>query len=280
MKVLIVGAKGMLGTDLLKVLSSNKEVIGTDIEDFDITKQGETIENVTRIRPDILLNVAAFTQVDQCETERERAMMVNGEGVKNLAIACAKNKIKMLHVSTDYIFDGNKEIPYVEDDPPFPLSIYGRSKLLGERYLRDILSENIIIRTSWLFGAQGENFVKTILRLAQEKDELRVVDDQRGSPTYTLHLAQAINILIDTGVQGIFHITNRGSCTWYEFASEIVKLKGINIKIKPITTEEIGRPARRPRFSVLNCRKFESLTGFILPHWKEALKDFFKREGV
>jgi dTDP-4-dehydrorhamnose reductase len=280
LKILVVGAQGMLGTDLVKVLSSTKTVVGTDIKDFDITRQEGTIEAVSEIRPDFLVNVAAFTQVDQCESEEKKAMAVNGEGVRNLALACLKIGAKMMLVSTDYIFDGRKGEPYQEGDTPNPLSVYGRSKLLGEHYLQELTETFIIVRTAWLYGANGLNFVKTIVRLAQEKTEMRVVDDQCGAPTYSLHLARAINALIETGARGIFHVTNRGCCTWCEFAREIVRLKGMKTNVKPATTDEIGRPAKRPPFSVLDCSRFEKITGLILPHWKDAVKEFIEQEGV
>jgi dTDP-4-dehydrorhamnose reductase len=279
-KILVVGAQGMLGTDLVKVLSSTKTVVGTDIKDFDITRQEGTIEAVSEIRPDFLVNVAAFTQVDQCEKEEKKAMAVNGEGVRNLALACLKIGAKMMLVSTDYIFDGRKREPYQEEDTPNPLSVYGRSKLLGEHYLQERMESFIIVRTAWLYGANGPNFVKTIVRLAQEREELKVVDDQCGTPTYSLHLARAINALIETGVTGIFHVTNRGFCTWYEFACEIVRLKRLNVNIRSATTDEIGRPAKRPPLSVLDCSKFEKTTTLVLPHWKDAVKEFIEQEGV
>jgi len=269
----------MLGTDLIKVLSLNKEVVGTDIEDFDITRQEETLRAISEIRPDLLVNAAAFTQVDKCEEEEKKVFAINGEGVKNLALACLKNGAKMVYMSTDYIFDGKKRAPYKEADSPNPLSVYGRSKLLGEQYLQELMEKFIIVRTAWLYGVNGPNFIKTVLHLAQEKDELKVVDDQCGTPTYTLHLARAINALIEIEALGIFHITNRGSCTWYEFACEILRLRGIKVKVIPITTQEIGRPANRPSFSVLDCSKFERTTGLILPHWKEAVREFIQQEG-
>jgi dTDP-4-dehydrorhamnose reductase len=280
LKILVVGAKGMLGTDLVEVLGLTKEVVGTDIEDFDITRQEGTFRAISEIKPDFLINTAAYTQVDQCETEEEKAIAVNGDGAKNLALACLKNRVKMVHVSTDYIFDGEKRVPYREKDSPHPLSVYGRSKLLGEQYLQELMEDFIIVRTAWLYGKHGPNFVKTIVRLAQEKDELKVVNDQKGTPTYTFHLARAINALIEKEAYGIFHVTNRGSCTWYEFACEILRLKGIKVKITPATTEETRRPARRPSFSVLDCSRFEWLTGLNLPHWKDAVKEYIEQEGV
>jgi dTDP-4-dehydrorhamnose reductase len=280
LKVLVVGAKGMLGADLLKVLSPSKTVVGTDIEDFDITEKEGTMKAVSEIRPDFLINAAAFTQVDQCERDEKKALAVNGDGVKNLALACIKNGIKMMQLSTDYIFDGEKRIPYQEEDSPNPLSVYGRSKLLGEKHLQELMDNFVIIRTAWLYGANGSNFVKTIAQLAQEKDELKVVDDQWGTPTYTFHLARAIDAIIETGETGIFHITNSGFCTWYDFACEIVRFKGLKVKVKPANTNEIGRPAKRPLFSVLNCSKFEKTTGLILPHWKDAVKEFIQQERI
>jgi len=270
----------MLGTDLTRVLGMTKEVVGTDIGDFDITEKEATVEAVSSIRPELLVNAAAFTQVDQCEKEEEKAVAVNGEGVRNLALACLKNKVKMVQISTDYIFDGEKRTPYREEDLPNPLSVYGRSKLFGERHLQELLDRYLIVRAAWLYGAHGPNFVKTIMRLAREKEELKVVDDQWGTPTYTFHLARAIDALIETGEDGVFNVTNRGSCNWHQFACEILRLKGITINVVPATTEEIRRPARRPSFSVLDCSKFENATGLFLPHWKDAVKEFIEHEGV
>ena len=274
MKILIVGAKGMLGTDLMQILDDTQHVMGVDIEDCDITNQKETFRVLLEIRPQWVINVAAYTQVDRCEEEVELAFKVNAEGVRNLALACKETQASFLHVSTDYVFDGKKKKPYVEEDIPVPLSVYGQSKIKGESYVQDLLDDFIIVRSGGLYGKRGINFVNTIIKMAKEKDELTIVNDQWVSPTSTIDLSKAIGALIKEAPRGIFHVVNSGYCTWYQFACKILKLIGSTSKVIPISSGQLNRPAKRPDFSVLNCRKFTEVTGMELKAWEEALTDY------
>jgi dTDP-4-dehydrorhamnose reductase len=218
--ILVVGAKGMLGCDLMQVLTG--DVRGVDIEEVDITSFESTRRVLLSLKPRVVVNAAAYTDVDGCEANRELAMQVNGEGVGHLALAAREIGAKLVHVSTDYVFDGTKERPWHEDDPTSPLSIYGESKLAGELNVR-ILPDHLIVRTQWLYGLNGKNFVETMLRLGGERKELSVVDDQTGSPTWTVDLSQAIKALIDRGCRGIYHAANAGFCTWNGFARAILR---------------------------------------------------------
>lgn len=274
MKVLILGAHGMLGSDLMQSLSGTQQVIGTDIENFDITNQKETIRALLRIKPQWVINVAAYTQVDRCEKERDLAFKVNARGVKHLALACKEIQAKLLHVSTDYVFDGKKQAPYVEEDSLAPLSVYGHSKLQGESFVRDLLDDFIIIRSGGLYGKKGTNFVNTIMKMAKERDELTIVNDQWVSPTYTIELSRAIEALLRVSPRGIFHVVNRGHCTWYQFACRVLELTGSKTKVVPISSDQLNRPAKRPGFSVLNCVKFTEVTGMQLKTWEEALTEY------
>lgn len=265
----------MLGTDLVRVLTSAHEVIGVDLEEVDITDPQAVEEQVAALAPDVLINAAAYTDVDGSEQREDVAFRVNADGAANLALACRAGLTRLIHVSTDYVFDGKAERPYSEEDPPNPLGVYGRSKWEGEKRIREILPGACLIRTAWLYGKAGKNFVKAILVQAGEKNRLRVVNDQRGSPTYTLDLAMALRSAAEKGLEGTYHVTNQGSCSWLEFAEKILELsekKGV--VVEPISTEELGRPAPRPGNSVLNCRKFEKATGMRLRRWPEALKHY------
>lgn len=277
MNILITGAKGILGSALLKILSPLNNVIPCDIEEFDIADFEQASAFITLRKPDIIINCAAYTDVDGCEKNTEKAFLVNGKGTENIALICETLNIPLVQISTDYVFDGTKDKPYLEDDPVNPLGVYGKSKYKGEETVRKILKKFYIVRTSWLFGANGKNFVNTILKIAKEKNELRIVNDQFGSPTYAPDLAKAIAQLIETPFYGVYHITNRGFCSWYEFTKAI--LEAANIKGKtviPVTTEEFPRPAPRPKYSVLENRNFKE-KGFTLPrHYKEAVKEYLK----
>jgi len=274
LKVLIVGAKGMLGSDLTRSLNHSIQIIGTDKEDFDITNQRETLRALLKIRPQWLINVAAYTQVDRCEKEIELAFKVNAEGVKNLALACKEIQAKLIHVSTDYVFDGKKQKPYVEEDTPTPISIYAKSKLKGESYIQTLLNDFIIIRSSGLYGKRGINFVNTIIKMAKEQNELTIVNDQWVSPTYTIDLSRAIGTLMKVSPKGIFHVTNSSHCTWYQFTCKILELIGSKSKVIPLSSNQLNRPAKRPSFSVLNCKKFTEVTGMELRPWDEALTEY------
>ena len=274
MSILIVGAQGMLGSDLMETLNHTRQVIGVDIEECDITDQKETRNTLLRTKPSWVINAAAYTQVDQCETNSEQAYKVNAEAVSNLALACKEINTKLLHVSTDYVFDGKTKNPYREEDPVNPLSVYGNSKCRGEATVQDLLDDFTIVRTGGLYGKRGVNFVNTIVKMAQERDELRVVNDQWMSPTCTVDLSKAIGTLVQLSSQGIFHIVNSGFCTWYEFACKIVAITDSPCRVVPISSDELGRPAPRPAFAVLNCSKYSKVTGMKLRPWEEALTDY------
>ena len=275
MKVLVFGARGMLGKDLVPALSVKHQVLARDIEDLNIADQQRVQKEIETLRPQVVVNAAAYTDVDGCEAKRELAFSVNAEGARNIAAGCAASSARMIHLSTDYVFDGTSSAPYREEDPPNPLNVYGASKLQGERQIREVLENHLIIRTEWLFGRHGKNFVDTILRLAVQQEELRVVNDQRGAPTFTKDLSWAIEKLLEKEAKGILHITNSGSCTWYEFARQILIEKKIDhVSIVPISSAALTRPAKRPANSVLDFHRFENLLGQKMRTWEEALKEY------
>ncbi len=274
MKVLVLGAQGMLGRDLLPILSQKYQVVGKDLADFDITNQIQVRREITALYPRVVINAAAYTDVDGCESRREFAFAVNAQGARNIALVCAEIGARMIHLSTDYIFDGTSQIPYREEDLPNPQNVYGASKLEGEGAVQEILENFLIIRTEWLYGRHGKNFVDTIRKLAAEQKELRVVHDQRGSPTFTQDLARALARLLEIDARGIYHITNAGSCTWFEFARQILSYHGKNVEVIPISSAELGRPAKRPANSVLNCRRFQQTAGVAMRSWPEALQEY------
>lgn len=272
--ILVIGAKGMLGRDLMRVLPG--DVRGVDLEEIDITSPESVRRVILTLRPRAVVNCAAYTDVDGCETNRELAMAVNGEGVGHLAAATREIGALLVQVSTDYIFDGTKGVPYGEDDPVNPLSVYGKSKLLGEEKAR-VNPDHLIVRTQWLYGHGGKNFVETMLRLAGERNEIAVVDDQIGSPTWTVDLALAISQLLDAGCRGTYHAVNRGTCSWFQFAEAIFAEAGVAMAVRRQTTEELGRPAPRPLYSVLDCGKLTRDAGLELEEWREALKTYLEK---
>ncbi len=271
--LLVVGAKGMLGQDLMRTLAG--DVRGVDIDEIDIT----SLESVRRVlltrRPAVGVNAAAYPDVDGCATTRELAMQVNGEGVAHLALTCCEINAKLVQVSTDYVFDGSKNSAWLEDDPMNPLSVYGESKLAGELNA-SLVPEHLIVRTQWLYGLGGKNFVETMLRLARDKKELSVVDDQIGSPTWTVDLALAIKALVEKGCTGTYHAANAGSCSWNEFARAIFAAAGVDVTVKPMSTAELGRPATRPLYSVLDCGKLTRDAGVAPEPWQEALGKYLQ----
>jgi len=276
--LLVIGAKGMLGRDLMGALHSSfpdDEVVGWDIEEIDIQKEEESVFKIEKLRPDILIHVAAYTDVDGCERDEEKAFAVNAEGTKYVALAASRCRAKLVYLSTDYVFDGNKKEPYMESDLPHPLNVYGRSKLQGEQYVQEWVKNGLIIRTQWLYGRYGKNFVSSILQQARVKRALSIVNDQIGSPTYTADLAKAISVLIQFDAQGIFHVANSDRCTWYTFGQAILNLSRMDeVKVISISSEALDRPAVRPSYSVLNCQKLKEKTGLTLRPWSEALKDY------
>jgi len=276
MKLLVTGSRGMLGRALAKELAYDYQLIGIDIENADITDENQIKDEIFSIRPDIVIHSAAYTEVDNCEKNKELAFRINAKGTENVSNACKLVNAKLIYISTDFVFDGEKQTPYSETDIPNPLSTYGSSKLEGEKAVQSIIQNHLIIRTAWLFGPNGKNFVDTILRLAQSEPELKIVNDQKGSPTYTLDLAKAINLLTQKKATGIFHITNSGECTWYEFAKKILELREISKKITPITSDQLKRPAKRPAYSVLSKMRFENATTTKIRNWQDALAEYLK----
>lgn len=282
MKVLLTGAKGQLGSALVNLLeeAGDGEVISFGRDELDVTKPSVVHEIITGCVPDAVIHAAANTNVDGCEQEPDSAYAVNALGARNVAVASAKVGARLVYVSTDYVFDGNAGASYTEFDRPAPLGVYGKSKLAGERYVAGLSHKYFIVRTSWLYGHHGRNFVKTMLDLAGTKTELAVVDDQVGSPTYAKDLAAFIAELIKTELYGIYHATNTGSCSWYQFACSIFRMAGLShIKVKPVSTVELGRPAPRPAYSVLDhyCIRLSGFTD--LRSWEEALQEYLAEEG-
>ena len=277
MRILLLGHKGMLGSDLFLKLSTEHEVVGMDKEEIDIVSADECVKAIKEITPNIVINAVAYTNVDGCESAKEECFAVNAEAVKNIAQACRNKNIRIIHFSTDYIFDGTAKQPYKEDDQCNPINAYGESKLAGERYLQSLADDYILIRTSWLYGVKGKNFVQTILEKAKTTPTLTVVDDQVGSPTYTKDLAAAIDLLIEQNAKGIFHLTNRGSCSWYQFAVKILQESGLDdIEVISIKSDKLSRPAMRPAYSVLSMQKFIHTTGKTMQPWQLALQDYLK----
>ena len=286
MKVLVTGANGQLGSDLCKTLG-DFELSPLTHEDVEITDIGSVEQAFARHRPDIIINTAAYVRVDDCEDDVDRAFAVNALGARNVAVVAQALGARLVHISTDYVFGGEDErrtAPYTEFETPVPLSVYGKSKLAGENLVRHFCLRHFIVRSSALFGVAGSsgkggNFVETMLRLARERDELRVVDDQVFSPTYTKDLARKIVQLMTTEYYGIFHITNRGSCSWYEFAREILKLAGMKTPVVPIASDQYPQKARRPRYSVLDNYHLRLLGMDDMRPWQEALKDYMTARG-
>ncbi len=274
---LVIGSRGMLGTDLVNSLrQAGSDPVAMDMDEVDIRDLGAVFDALHRVRPGVVFNCAAFTDVDGAETNREYAFLVNAKGPENLARACADAGLSLYHMSTDYVFDGRKDAPYSEDDPVNPVGVYAKSKAAGEKAVREILPHHhCIVRTQWLFGVHGKNFVEAILNQARQKNVLKVVDDQHGSPTYALDLAAALIVLARRGTKGTFHVTNSGVTSWNAFARKILETANItDVRVDRITTEELGRKAPRPVYSVLDCTRFERTVGNPLRSWEAALAHY------
>ena len=284
MKAVLIGADGQLGSDIGKFIEK-KNVVGLTISDIDITDEVKLNKVLSSHSPEVVINTAAFHRVDDCEKENLKAFSVNSVAVRYLAVACKKLGAKLVHISTDYVFDGEKGSPYIEDDMPNPKSAYGISKLAGELYIKYLLPEHFIIRTSSLFGIAGclgkggGNFIETMMKAGREKGEAKVVADQVVSPTYTYDLARKISELIKTTHYGTYHITNRGECSWYEFAKKIFELARMKVDIKPVTTDFYNAPAHRPKYSVLRHKHLEALGLDDMRTWQDALKDYLLKRG-
>ena len=289
-KVLITGSGGMLGVDLCQELSGDYEIYGIDNRKAaaqryfkcDITDKASVSGVFLKIKPEIVIHAAAWTDVDGCELDKKKAYKINSEGTENIASACKDSGAVLIYISTDFVFDGKKKAPYKETDKPGPLSVYADSKLKGEEAIKNTLKDYFILRTAWLYGKNGNNFVDTIIEKAKREKELKVVDDQVGSPTYSKDLAKAMRVLLSKIMRqgqgyGIYHITNSGSVSWYEYARTILKLCGSQTRVVPITSAELGRPAGRPAMSVLDNSRFNEFTGYKMRNWKEALKEYIAK---
>lgn len=276
MRILIPGGYGLIGTNIIPYLSKFYECIPLRHEDWDITDEKRGIKILKSFRPDLVINLAAKTDVDGCEDEIEQAEKVNAYGAGCVAKLCAEFGIGLVHFSTDYIFDGNKGNPYFEDDTPCPISAYGRTKYEGEKRVLSFHPSPLVIRTQWIYGKGGRNFVDKIIELSYENPEIKVVSDQFGSPTYAKDLGEPMRLLLERKKTGIYNIVNSGMCSWFEFAKEIVEIKGMKVKIVPANSSEIKRKAKRPAFSVLSTDKLRYELGYVMRHWKEALKDYLK----
>lgn len=274
MKVLVTGSDGLVGTNILPFLEERFDVIPAFEKDWDISDMQAGIEVVARERPDVLLNLAAVTNVDGCEDNPELAFKVNGEAPATLAMLCTRFGARLVHFSTDYVFDGMKESPYAEEDGTCPLSVYGKSKLLGEKNVVELNRSAIVIRTEWIYGRGGENFVTKVLRSARETGRAEVVDDQWGTPTYAKDLGPAVAALIEGNKAGVYHVTNSGACTWYGFARQIFSLLHMDIICTPISSNQLSRKAKRPANSVLNCNKLQIHTNLHMRRWEAALQEY------
>ena len=273
MKILITGSNGMLGHDLCEVLDSH-ELILTTSKTLDITDQSHVMDFICDIKPDIVINSAAYTDVDGCEENKDLAYSVNGDGVKNLALACREIDACLVHISTDYVFDGSATEPIAEDGQIGPISVYGKSKLMGEEAIQEILDKYFIVRTAWLYGINGKNFPKTMLELAENHSEITVVYDEVGTPTYTPDLAYGISELIETDYYGIYHLTNSGKCSWCEFSRYIFEIAEKDVNVVPVTAAEFARPAPRPSYSVLENKNWVEHGFKPLRDYKEAIQEY------
>jgi len=278
MKIMLIGADGQLGSDLLRVLPRENTVPLTHAE-IEITDPGSVRAAFEQHRPQLVINTAAFHRVDDCESQMERAFQVNAFAVRGLAQACKQFGAVLVHFSTDFVFAGDKREPYVETDRPGPLSVYGASKLAGEHLVAPTLERHFLIRTCGLYGlggsrSKGGNFAETMLRLAAQGKSIRVVADQTVAPTATADLARKVAELVGTEAFGLYHITNKGSCTWFEFAEAVFELSGVQAELTPTTSQAFGAPARRPAYSVLRHQRLESLGLDDMPMWKESLRRY------
>lgn len=277
MKILVTGAGGQLGRAMVRVLGESHRVIGYDRRGWDVTDERRTREILLLEKPDAVIHCAAWTDVDGYETDPLKAYRINAQASRQLAAACGRMEIRMVYVSTDYVFDGTRQEGYVETDPADPINVYGRSKWLGEGWVRTLCPSHLILRTSWVFGRGGSgNFVTAILNRARAGMPLRVVDDQRGCPTYTVHLAEKTKELLSADASGVFHTAGSGDCTWFQFARAILRRAGLDaVSVTPIPSEELGRKARRPRVSVLRSIRLSNWGIAPLPRWEEGLEAYF-----
>jgi len=279
-KVVLTGARGLLGTELKEVLDRTHAVVPLSRKDLDVTAPAVTA-TLRLCRPDLVIHAAGYTDVDGCEKDSVKAFRVNTEGTEQVARACRELGVPLLTFSTDYVFDGRKGTPYREEDVANPLSVYGRSKWEAEQKVREVLHEYFVVRTAWLYGRTGRSFVRSLLTQAKTARELRVVDDQVGCPTWAADLAEGVARLIEKAPFGLYHLTNSGSCSWFEFAQAIVADAGLSgVSVSPISSKDFGRHAPRPQYSVLENEAWLSTCGEPLRPWRQALRTFLERGGV
>lgn len=276
-KIIVTGCNGQLGRAVNLFFRDNKDIsfVNTDVGELDITNIDKVMELAREVQPYAIINCAAHTGVDACETEYDKAFKINAIGPRNLSIAARETGAKLMHISTDYVFDGKGTRPYVETDATNPQGAYGSTKLAGENFVKDFADRYFILRTAWLYG-DGKNFAKTMLRLSETNEKVRVVGDQFGSPTSASELTKAIHALLFTENYGVFHATCEGSCSWAEFAREVFRLAGKTTQVEAITTEEFGAPAPRPAYSVLENRMFKLTTDFMFADWHDAIAEYMK----
>ena len=280
-RTIIFGGRGQLGRDLERVFATQGDVTAVDLPELDITVEGAAADLVGAFHPDLVVNAAAYTDVEKAEDEEEAAFRVNEAGARFVARAAMAVDARVVYYSTDYVFGGTKTRPYTETDDVAPVGVYARSKLAGERATAAENEGHLILRTAWLYGPGGNNFVEKILGLAQTHAELKVVDDEIGSPTYTQDLAEATLALTKADACGIYHVTNAGTCSRYEFAQELLRLADLKTLVRPCASSEFPTKAERPLYSVLDTAKFREATGYVPRDWKEALADYFaRREGM
>ena len=277
MRVMVTGAAGQLGYDVIKRLNElGNEAKGTDIQDLDLTKQEEVIASIAAYKPDAVVHCAAYTAVDLAEDEREKCALINVEASRNVAMGCKHIGAKMVYISTDYVFDGQGEEPFEEESAKDPINVYGFTKSQGEDVCLELVEKLFIVRISWVFGVNGKNFVKTMLRLGAQREKLTVVCDQIGSPTYTRDLAVLLCQMIQTDKYGVYHATNEGYCSWQEFAQTIMKKAGLNCQVDPILSADYPAKAKRPNNSRLSKTKLDEAGFERLPSWQDALERYLK----
>lgn len=289
MRIIVTGAGGQLASEISSILKDGKSEIGkidriysnSSIEFFsrdelDISRYNHVMNYIVGLKPDVIINCAAYTNVDGCEENQDKAFSVNSVGPRNLALAAKKTGAKLMHISTDYVFSGKGSVPFREYDIPRPSSVYGKTKLLGESYIRENTDRYFIVRTSWLYGKYGKNFVYTILKAAKERGHLDVVNDQRGNPTNANDLGHHILKMLLTDEYGVYHCTGKGECSWYDFASKIVEYAKINCSVSSMTSEKLDRKAKRPEYSSLDNMMLRCTVGDEMRNWEDALKSFIE----
>ena len=281
MKVLVTGAEGMLAKDLAPLLEEQEYNVQAlphyKLDNSDLAAVQAAVDD---FGPELIINCAAYNEVDKAEVEVQQAFLVNGLGVQNMCMVCQERDIPLVHFSTDYVFDGLKDGPYTINDTANPLSIYGHSKLLGEQYIIGLLNKFYLIRTSWLFGHHGSNFIEAMLELGSDKQQVSVVNDQRGCPTWTRHLSDAVLSLLKMGRYGMYHITNSEPTTWFDFAREIFRIADMDVEVVPISSDQLSRPAKRPSNSVLDPFPLPKILGREMPPWKDALNEYMQQRDT